>query len=104
MEEQLKNLLQAALDETGADLEAATSELALFAAERTAYLATLVGLQGYERAVIAERDRVALRAGIAAVDQADAAAQRALGIIQGALFLGAQVIANSSGPTAEGGL
>lgn len=96
MEETLKNLLESALEETGADLEATTSEVALYAAQRTAVLATLVGLNGYEQAVIAERDNVALRAGLSAVSVADAARERLLGVIQGALFLGAQMLANQA--------
>ena len=101
MEDQLKNLLESALQETGADLQATASEVALYAAERVAILATLIGQPGYELAVIAERDNVVLMSGINAVNQADAVRQRIIGVIQGALFLGAQALANSVGP-AEG--
>lgn len=101
MEEQLKNLLESALAETGADLQKTVSEVALYAAERTAILATLIGQPGYELAVIAERDNVVLMSGLQAVDQADAVRQRIIGVIQGALFLGAQGLANVAGP-AEG--
>lgn len=98
MEEQLKNLLESALSETGADLQETASAVALYAAERTAILAVLIGQPGYELAVIAERDNVVLMSGINAVDQADAVRQRIIGVIQGALFLGAQALANSVGP------
>ena len=105
MEATIKNLLESALAETGADLEQTASEIALYAAERTAYLATIIGLDGYEQAVIAERDNVVLRAGLAAVGEADATRERIIGVIHGALFLGAQALANGAGPESlEGGL
>ena len=91
----LKNMLEIALAEISADLESTVDGVAAYAAQRMAVLATLVGQPGYEEAVIAERDNVAMFAGIGAVDTADAAAQRLLGIVQGVLSLGAQLLANA---------
>jgi hypothetical protein len=86
-------LLDSALKETGASLEQSTAEVAQYAAERTAYLSTLVGQPGFELAVQAERDAVALFAGIVAVGQAQAVQGRIIGVIQGALFMGAKALA-----------
>lgn len=98
MEASIKNLLESALSELGSDLEKTTDEVAMYAAERTAVLATIIGLPGYEAAVIAERDSVALFAGLNAVEVAEKTRERILGIIQAALFLGAQMLFNSAGP------
>lgn len=92
MQDQFKALLDTALEETGASLERSTAEVAAYAAERTAILATLVGLQGYEQAVIAERDNVVLFAGLQAVEEASEIRLRILSIIQGALFMAAGLI------------
>jgi hypothetical protein len=73
-----------------------TAELAAYAAEKTAKLKGLVGQAGYHDAVIAVRDSIALKAGIAATEQADAADSKILGVIEGALFMGAKVLAGGS--------
>lgn len=92
---ELETLLKDAARETGRDLQGNTVEITTYAAERTAYLSTLVGQPGFEEAVRAERDNVALKAGISAVKTADAADARIVGIIQGVLFLGARAIATA---------
>ena len=79
MEEQLKALLESAIAETGADLSTAVDEVALYAAERMAVLATLIGQVGYEQAVIAERPNGALMAGISAGGSAHAPRPRRRG-------------------------
>lgn len=85
--DQLKNLLADALDATGADLEASGQAIAHLTATRAAELSVLVGLAGYDQAVVAARDEVALAAGLAAVDNADAATARVLSLIQGGLMM-----------------
>lgn len=96
MKQELKNVLDAAIKETGVAVKADSAELAAYAAQRAAILATLIGQPGYELAVIAERDNVVLKAGIAAVGQADAAQARLIGVIQGALGISAQIIAGGA--------
>lgn len=91
--EDLKALFQDAIEETGVSLQVGAAELAAYAAERSAHLATLVSDPGFQLAVRAERDAVALRAGITAVQQADAADARIVGVIQGALSFAAGLIA-----------
>lgn len=89
----LKALFEDAIAETGVSLQVGAAELAAYAAERSAHLATLVGDPGFMLAVRAERDAVSLRAGITAVQQADAADARIVGVIQGALSFAAGLIA-----------
>lgn len=93
--DELERLLKDAAKETGRDLQFNTVAVAAYAAERTAYLSTLVGQPGFEEAVRAERDNVALKAGLTAVATADAADARLIGIIQGVLFLGARSLATA---------
>lgn len=93
--DELERLLKDAAKETGRDLRGNLAAVTLYAAERTAYLSTLVGQPGFEEAVRAERDNVALKGGIASVKAADAADARIVGIIQGVLFLGARALATA---------
>jgi len=73
-----------------------TAEVAAYAAEQAAKLKDLVGQAGYHEAVKAARDSVALKAGIAATQQADATDSKILGVIEGALFMGAKVLAGGN--------
>lgn len=93
--DELERLLKDASRETGRDLKGNLAEVTMYAAERTSYLSTLVGQKGFEEAVRAERDNVALKAGIKSVKAADAADARIVGIIQGVLFLGARALATA---------
>ena len=89
----LQALFQDAIEETGVGLQIGVAELATYAAERSAHLATLVSDPDFQLAVRAERDAVALKAGITAVQQADVADARIVGVIQGALSFAANLIA-----------
>lgn len=89
----LSDLLEESAKELGLEIKGGAQALAVYAAERTSYLSLLVGQPGFEQAVVAERANVALRAGIAAIDTADAAQSRFLGVIQGALSIGAKALA-----------
>lgn len=71
--------------ETGKSLAQSAGDLATYTAERAQHLAGIYSEPGFREAVIAERDNVALKAGIAAVDEADALDQRFLGLIDGIL-------------------
>lgn len=88
----IQGLLEDALAETGVSLTKGAEELALYAAGRSAHLATLVDDPGFDQAVRAERDAVALEAGLSAVRQGDAADAQIVGIIQGAIAMGARAL------------
>jgi hypothetical protein len=100
MEEDLKEILNAFLEQlkleiedAGQDIKVSWDELRMYTAERANHLSAIVGKPGFELAVRAERDAIALKAGIAAVDTADQAGQRWLGMIQGTLIVVAKVLA-----------
>ena len=88
---ELANIVINALRDQGRELRTASAELADFAAERAAHLETFVGQPGFEEAVQAEADRIALRAAGEAVKQADEADTRLVSIIASALKLAARV-------------
>lgn len=88
-----KDLLDQAIKETGVTLTVSADQLSAYIAERAAVLAGSAGLVGFELAVSAERDNVALFAGLSAHREAKAADQRIIGLIQGALSIAAQAAA-----------
>lgn len=90
--EEFVSSMQALLDSAGVELANSSEDVARYALQRATFLATVVGRPGYSMAVIAERDNVALYAGISGVALADANQTRLIGIIQGALSIGAQVV------------
>lgn len=71
----------------------ARAELASYAAERAEALSLAVGEPGYDEALKAARDSLALKAGVVAVEQADDVDQHVLGLIGGALAFAARVLA-----------
>ena len=75
-------LIKDVLEETGIDLEITKDELIRYTAERAAHLTTLIGQPGYGLALRAERDAVALHAGLDATMAAEAADSRIVGVIQ----------------------
>lgn len=85
--------LNASLRETGRDLSVSMDEVRAEAANQLIKLSLAAGEPGYERAVIAARDNVALVAGLKSVSNADAVDGRIIGVIQGALFVGAKALA-----------
>lgn len=89
-------LTQAGIDtiEGGAGGVARVAE---YAARRTAHMAPLVGEDGFLAALAAETDNVALRAGLAAVEEADAADARLRGMLEGAMRLGARLLNLAAG-------
>lgn len=83
-------MLKDELKQTGRSLEVSVQELRQYVAERAAHLAQGIGQPGYQDMVRIERDNVVLAAGLKSVEEADAADQRIIGIIQAALgFLAA---------------
>ena len=89
----ISDLLKNALRETGRDAQANLDEVRVYTAQRLIHLATCVGQPGYEEALVAEKDNVLLKAGIAAVNVADAADAKIIGIVVGAMSVGAHAIA-----------
>lgn len=89
----LADMLVAQAHQAGSDLRIDLESVRAYAAERMAHLATCVGQPGYFEAVEAEAHSVALEAAGRAIDQADASDARLVGIIQGALTVGAKAIA-----------
>ncbi len=97
MKTEFLNLLARTVSEIGAQADVEKLEgVAAYAAERAAHLATIVHEPGFEDAVDAERDAVALKAAQAiteAADGADAAIRaRIVGLVHGALSLGARAL------------
>lgn len=83
-----EQLLDDALEETGRDLGDLREEVMIYAAQRAAHLATISHEPGFNLAVRAERNNVAMKAGLDLTDAADASDARLVGIIQaGLLFL-----------------
>jgi len=87
------DLLDEAIAETGMDLEDRKQEVADYAAERSLHLSTIAAEPGFEQALRAERNSVALRAGLAVDDAASAHDQRVFGMIAGALRIAALALA-----------
>jgi len=81
-----EQLLKDALEETGVNLRISKEFLVQYTAARAAHLTTIIGQPGYDRALRAERDSIALYAGLNATLQAEAADARIVGIIQAILF------------------
>ncbi len=87
MTDEIKNLLETAIEDTGADLATGSREIVAMMTQRAAELSGIVGLPGYDQAAVAARDEIALVAGIELVEQADKATERVLSIVQGGLML-----------------
>ena len=64
-----------------------------YGAARAAHLANAVGQPGFDEAVRAERDNVALRIGILGVNNTEEVEARLAGVLHGALRLGAALLA-----------
>lgn len=90
--QEFENLLSSTLEELGQDLkntDNTKAAVAIFMAERAEHLATIASEPGFDRAVIAERNSVALLAGLSVSEAASAFDQRLVGLIGGALRIAA---------------
>lgn len=96
MEQDLFDLLESAVAETGRELGDSLESIRTYAAEQMAQLALGVGQPGFQEAVQAARDNVALRAALDLTANADAADARIVGILQGALAIGARALARGT--------
>ncbi len=90
--DELLALLKAAADELGGHALNNLDDVRSYAAERARHLASIVSEPGFDEAVIAERDAIALRLGISAVYTADATDQRILGVLHAALQIAAKAL------------
>jgi len=90
--DELARVLTDAAREEGRDLLVDAQAVRAVIAASVERLAASVGQPGYRDAVIAERDAVALASAVVAVDSGDAADRRLLGIIEGALTVGARMV------------
>jgi hypothetical protein len=88
----IEQVLKDALKETGASLSISTKELATYMHARAVHLASIAAEPGYDQALRAERNNVALKAGIIASGQLSSIDSRILGLIQGILALAAAAI------------
>lgn len=88
-----RELLEAAVHETGARLKEAPAALAAYMSQRAEHLSLIAHEPGFDQAVIAERNNVALRAGLEASAQASQLDWQILGMIQGALRVAAVALA-----------
>jgi len=89
MGQQFFDTLLEPLRALGINLTDAGATVKVHAAESMAKLATLAGQAGYEMAVEAERDSVLAKSGIELAKAADGADAKALGLVEGALRMGA---------------
>lgn len=88
------DLIESTVKETGKELAESVQAVAQYAASRAAHLAKIGPSDpDFMDAVIAERNNVALRAGISATNSGDAVDAKILGVIHGALALGAKALA-----------
>ena len=84
------------LNLNGLDFKGSAQEIRQYSAESMARLATLVGQPGFETAVEAERDIVAIKIGMRIAKDADKADMKALGVIEGALRMGAGMLSGGA--------
>lgn len=86
-------LLDSAITDTGIELIGDLDAIKRYALERVTHLALIINEPGFEEAVVAETQNVGMFAGISIVNTADAADLRLMGILQGALRIGAAALA-----------
>lgn len=95
--EEFERILVDGARELGVSLGGSLADVRRFASERMLHLANIVDEPGYLEALRAERDKVALELALNVTDEADAADARLVGIISGALAIGARALAGPGG-------
>lgn len=93
IKQEFRTLLHDAVDETGIVLGKSVDEVAEYASTRAEHLSTIVGQQGFELAARAERDNVALFAGVEVAGDLDEIDGQLIGLIKGMLTLAAKILA-----------
>lgn len=81
-----EELIRDALSETGVSLKISKDELVRYVAEQGVLLALAVEEPGFDKALRAARNAIALKAGLSATLEAEAADARMLGVISGVLL------------------
>lgn len=81
-----EDLLRDALNSTGVNLQRSADEVVRYAAQQGAILSLAAGEPGFDKAMTAATNAVALFAGLNATLEAEAADARLVGIITGVLF------------------
>lgn len=87
------DLLKRNAAEVGLELKGDLQAIADYAAARAQHLSESVGEPGFDEALVAERDNVILFSASTAIDRADAVDARILGLVEGALAMGARALA-----------
>ena len=90
--EELETMFDDFVEDTGASLEADAKELADLAAKLAKTLAKSRGKPGWDAGFAAAVDVMAMEAGIASVNQADALDARLHGMLEAALRLGSKAL------------
>ena len=91
--DQFKSLLETTADRLGIELKGSAEVVRDYAKKRMLFLASIVDEPGFDMALLAERDSVALVAGIETAIAGDAADLELRGMILGALSIGAKALA-----------
>jgi hypothetical protein len=91
--DQFKSLLESTADRLGVELNLAGDGVRNYAKKRMLFLASIIDEPGFDLALLAERDNVAIQAGLSAVAIGDAADVELKGVILGALAIGARALA-----------
>lgn len=91
--EEFKRLLEDAGARLGREFQGDLDEVKLYASERMLHLAAIIAEPGYAEALLAERDNVALKLGMASVGAADRIDRELLGLIAGGLGVAARALA-----------
>lgn len=86
-------LLEQEAKRANVKLKETPRELALYMTERAVHLSRIAGEPGIEEAIIAERDSIALAAGLKFTDLTRAGDQYLIGVIQGALTIALRMLA-----------
>lgn len=89
----LRKLLDDSLAGLGTDIRKNRDELAEYMAARAAHLQAIQGEPGYDQAVMAERNNVALEAGLNAHAAAGAVDSRLLDVLLGGIQVAALALA-----------
>jgi len=81
-----EDLIRSTLEETGAELKISSDELVAYTIAQGARLSLASNEPGFDKALIATRNAIALKAGVSTTMVASAADSRLVGVISGVLL------------------
>lgn len=87
LQAEVVGMVREALRKEGEEFRVTAAEAQAYTAQQVAALARAVGEPGYPDALTAARDNIATYVASRAIDKADSTDARALGILEGALFV-----------------